>query len=194
MGVGWLTPRPGRFTPGKGTRYLLYMGLGGPQGRKISSPPVLIFFSEFLLLFFLYTFSVLVSLSWLCWLVPLYCTTHNTYIHATDGIRTRNSNKRAATIGNRSPDREHVESSYTDYDIPAHNSKVRQTQTYLVPLCNKHMETFFVVRKTKLQHHAIWVDNVQEFYRWQSRRWSRGVGEGCCYAIGGSDKRSCCYM
>ena len=40
---GWLTPRPGRFTPGKETRYPLYRRLGGPQGRSgrvrnISSP------------------------------------------------------------------------------------------------------------------------------------------------------------
>ena len=39
---GWWTPRPGRFTPGKETRYPLSMRLGGPQGRsgraqKISS-------------------------------------------------------------------------------------------------------------------------------------------------------------
>jgi hypothetical protein len=40
---GWFTPRPGRFTPGKETRYPLYRRLGGPQGRcgrvrKISAP------------------------------------------------------------------------------------------------------------------------------------------------------------
>ena len=40
---GWLTPRPGRFTPKK-SRYPLYRWLGGPQGRsgrlrKISPPP-----------------------------------------------------------------------------------------------------------------------------------------------------------
>jgi hypothetical protein len=39
-GGGWSTPRPGRFTPGKETRY----PLGRPQGRsgrmrKISPPP-----------------------------------------------------------------------------------------------------------------------------------------------------------
>ena len=44
MGGEWLTPRPDRFTPGKETRYLFYMRLGGPQGwservRNISSPP-----------------------------------------------------------------------------------------------------------------------------------------------------------
>jgi hypothetical protein len=37
-------PRPGRFTPGKETRYILYRRLGGPQGRSrgvrnISPPP-----------------------------------------------------------------------------------------------------------------------------------------------------------
>jgi rRNA maturation protein Nop10 len=42
-GGEWLTPRPGRFTPGK-TRYPLYRRLGGQQSRsgrvrKISSPP-----------------------------------------------------------------------------------------------------------------------------------------------------------
>ena len=41
--VGWLTPRPGRFNPGKDTRYPLHRRLGGPQGRsgrerKISPP------------------------------------------------------------------------------------------------------------------------------------------------------------
>jgi hypothetical protein len=42
-GGGWSTPRPGRFTPGKETRYQLYRRLGGPQGRSgrvlIISPP-----------------------------------------------------------------------------------------------------------------------------------------------------------
>ena len=43
-GGGWSTPRPGRFIPGKETRYPLYRRLGGPQGRsgrvrKISLPP-----------------------------------------------------------------------------------------------------------------------------------------------------------
>ena len=28
-------PRPGRFTPGKETRYTLYRRLGGPQGRSV---------------------------------------------------------------------------------------------------------------------------------------------------------------
>ena len=31
---GWLTPRPGRFTPRKETRYPLYRRLGGPEGRS----------------------------------------------------------------------------------------------------------------------------------------------------------------
>jgi hypothetical protein len=34
MGGVWLTPRPGRFTPGKETRCPLYRRLGGPQGRS----------------------------------------------------------------------------------------------------------------------------------------------------------------
>jgi hypothetical protein len=42
--MGWLAPRPGRFTPGKETRYPPYRRLGGPQRRsgrlrKISPPP-----------------------------------------------------------------------------------------------------------------------------------------------------------
>ena len=45
---GWLTPRSGRFTPGKETRYPLYRMLGGPHGRfgrvrKISPTPGLDF-------------------------------------------------------------------------------------------------------------------------------------------------------
>ena len=44
MRGAWSTPRPGRFSPGKETRYPLYRRLGGPQGRsgrvrKISPPP-----------------------------------------------------------------------------------------------------------------------------------------------------------
>ena len=31
---GWLTPRLGRFTPGKKSRYLLYRRLVGPDGRS----------------------------------------------------------------------------------------------------------------------------------------------------------------
>jgi hypothetical protein len=43
-GGEWSTSRPGRFTPGKETRYPLYMRLGGTQGGsgwvlKISPPP-----------------------------------------------------------------------------------------------------------------------------------------------------------
>ena len=42
--MGGLAPRPGRFTPGKGTLYTLCRRLGWPQGRsgrvrKISPPP-----------------------------------------------------------------------------------------------------------------------------------------------------------
>ena len=32
-GGGWLTPRPGRLSPGKQTRYSLCRRLGGPKGR-----------------------------------------------------------------------------------------------------------------------------------------------------------------
>ena len=42
-GGGWSTPRSGRFTPRKDTRYPLYRSLGGPQGRsgwvRKTSPP-----------------------------------------------------------------------------------------------------------------------------------------------------------
>jgi len=31
---GWSTPRPGRFTSGKETRYPFYKTLGGPKGRS----------------------------------------------------------------------------------------------------------------------------------------------------------------
>ena len=45
-GGGWLTPRPGRFTPGKETQYPSCRRLGGSQGlsawvRKISPRPAL---------------------------------------------------------------------------------------------------------------------------------------------------------
>jgi hypothetical protein len=35
--MGRLAPRPGRFTPGKETRYPLYRRLGVPQGRSSGS-------------------------------------------------------------------------------------------------------------------------------------------------------------
>jgi hypothetical protein len=43
-GGGWSAPHPGRFTPGKETRYPMYRRLGWPEGqsgrvRKISPPP-----------------------------------------------------------------------------------------------------------------------------------------------------------
>jgi len=38
MGVGGQRHAPTTLHPGK-TRYLLYRRLGGPQGRKISTPP-----------------------------------------------------------------------------------------------------------------------------------------------------------
>jgi hypothetical protein len=34
-GGGWSTPRPGRYTPGKETRYPLYRRPDGPQGRAV---------------------------------------------------------------------------------------------------------------------------------------------------------------
>jgi len=33
-GGGWPTPHPGRFTPGKETRYPMCSRLGGPQGQS----------------------------------------------------------------------------------------------------------------------------------------------------------------
>jgi hypothetical protein len=54
-GGGWLTPRPGRFTPEKETRYLLYRRLGGPQGRcgrvRKISPQRDFFFSSLFVLY-----------------------------------------------------------------------------------------------------------------------------------------------
>jgi hypothetical protein len=37
---GWSTSLPGRFTPGKETRYPLYRRLGGPQGRSERLPKI----------------------------------------------------------------------------------------------------------------------------------------------------------
>ena len=73
--MGWaVTPRPGRFAPGKETRYTLYRRLSGPKGRsgrvrKISPP------QGFLFLFWLSRILLLSSL-----------TTHNTKIRALGGI------------------------------------------------------------------------------------------------------------
>jgi hypothetical protein len=47
-GGGWSTPRPGRFTPGKETRYPLYRRRGGSQDRSgllfMETSSILIFF------------------------------------------------------------------------------------------------------------------------------------------------------
>ena len=87
-GDPWITPRRGRFTPGKKTGYPLYRKLGGPRGRpglvrKISPTPG-VFFSWFLVLIVLhFVFCILL-------------TTHNTNIHAPADIRTRYPRKRSA--------------------------------------------------------------------------------------------------
>jgi hypothetical protein len=75
---GWITPRPGRFTPGKETRYPLYRKLGGPrsrcgQVRRISPQPAF-----FILFFFICTLSVLFFWIVLHFAFYLYCTTHTT--------------------------------------------------------------------------------------------------------------------
>jgi len=44
-GGGWSTSRPGRFTPGKETRYPLYRGMGGYQVRPRISYPTFFTFS-----------------------------------------------------------------------------------------------------------------------------------------------------
>jgi hypothetical protein len=84
---GWLTPRPGRFTPGKETLDTLYSRSGGLQGRsgwvgKIFPQPG----------FFFCSLSTLYLL--LCPVCP-DCGTHNTNIHVLGGIRTRNPSKQA---------------------------------------------------------------------------------------------------
>jgi hypothetical protein len=72
---------------------LLIGRLGRPEERNLSLIPVFFLFSEFLLLFFLCTFSVLLSLSCPGLLLILYSKKK---IHASGGIRTRNNSKRAA--------------------------------------------------------------------------------------------------
>jgi hypothetical protein len=67
---GWLTPRPGRFTPGKETWCPLYRRLSGPQirsgrVRKITSQPGLSF-----CIFF---YSVLHPYLFLCLGSPAFC-------------------------------------------------------------------------------------------------------------------------
>ena len=97
-GGGWLTPRPGRFAPGKDITYPLYRRLGGHQDqsgrvRKIS-PPAGIFFC-ILLYFVLHPFLFLCLDYRACCLMSLLAT-HNTNIRAPGGIRTRNPSKRSA--------------------------------------------------------------------------------------------------
>ena len=86
---GWLTPRLGRFVPGKETRFPFYGRLGGPQGRsgrvqKIS--PQLGFFCVlfYSVLYFIHTwFFVSVALHFA--FLTLF-RTHNTNIHAPTGF------------------------------------------------------------------------------------------------------------
>jgi hypothetical protein len=82
-GGGWSTPRLGRFTPGKETRYPLYRKLGGPQGRsgrvRKISPPTGMFFVHVSFSFFpfcpFYSLCSLIS-SVLMPLISLQHTTH----------------------------------------------------------------------------------------------------------------------
>ena len=91
-GSGWLTPRPGRFTFGKETRYPSYGKLGGPQGRsgrvrKISPSTEFCLFMKCFLLFSLCTFSVLLCRDSPGICLCAYCTTQ----HKHPRLR-RNSN------------------------------------------------------------------------------------------------------
>jgi hypothetical protein len=90
---GWSTPRPGRFSPGKWTRYPLYRRLGwAPRPVRIGAENLDPTWFFFILLYCLCT-CVFVSIV----LHFEFClTTHNTNIHALGGIRTRNPSKRTA--------------------------------------------------------------------------------------------------
>ena len=98
-GVGWLTPRPRHFPPGKNTRYPLYRRVGGPQGRsgrvRKKFPPPLAGFYFSILLYSVCTSSVLVSLSCLSCVLPFVLRTHHTNFHAPNGIQTRNPTTRS---------------------------------------------------------------------------------------------------
>ena len=99
MGDGRLTPRLGRFTPRKETRYPLYGRLDGLQGRSERvqkfSPTPKFFFALSCTLFILHPYLVLAVDSPASCLLSLP-TTHNTNIPAPGGIRTRNPSKRPA--------------------------------------------------------------------------------------------------
>ena len=66
--------------------------------RQTSMPPAGLFFYEILILFSVRTISVLVSLSWLSWLVPLSLLYNTQHKHpcTSGGIRTTNPSKWAA--------------------------------------------------------------------------------------------------
>ena len=95
-------------------------------------------------LFSLCTLSVIVCPIILCFAFCPYCTTHNTNIHAPDGIRTRNPNKRSATDPSLKPlghcDRtgfdlrtvQPVASCYTDWATPAHQIRTQYSINQLV--------------------------------------------------------------
>ena len=102
-GGGWLSPRLGRLTPVKDTCIGGWVGLRAgaenahpPTGiRSLDRPPRTE--SQYRLFFLscsLFAFCPYMFLDWpgFC----LYCTTHNTNIHAPGGIRTRNPSKRAS--------------------------------------------------------------------------------------------------
>ena len=128
--------RPGRFTPEKETRYPFYRRLGGLQdlsgrAQKISSPPA----------FLILLYSVLHPYLFLCLDYPAFClgvftyTTHNSNIHAPDGIRTRNPSRRASTDLRPRP-RDHrivrsAASRYTDWAIAAHMSILHSSRIKL---------------------------------------------------------------
>ena len=100
MECGWLTTRPGRFAPGKESRFPLCRCHDGPQGRSERVrkiwPPFGFFVHAFffLVLFFLPSVYLMSSYYWLL---------YNRNVHAADGIRTRNPSKRAAPDPRRRP-------------------------------------------------------------------------------------------
>ena len=96
-GGGRLAPRPGRFTPGKNTRYPLYKMLGVPQarcGRVRTNSPHLQFC---ILLYSVCTSSLLGSFSWLSCILPFVCTYNTQHKHPCSvRIRIRSPNRQEA--------------------------------------------------------------------------------------------------
>ena len=118
---------------------------------------------EVLLFLSLYALSILVSLSWFSWLVPL--SIKNTDINAPGGIQTRNPSKREATgIGGFEPAIPVIWWLQTNsLDLAA--TVTGYYKTWNVKIINFDTEIMFLLRHFSISRQCCWKSDSGSFLR-----------------------------